>query len=97
MNEQEIEKITQSTNVISEWSVQLLRNMGFAEKWINYINLVFLLLVLVVTAFILCLRPLAAEGPVAIELDGIGLSVMMATLSNATISILIGMVREFQN
>ena len=53
MNEQEIEKITQSTNVISEWSVQLLRNMGFAEKWINYINLVFLLLILVVLVFVL--------------------------------------------
>ena len=52
MNEQEIEKITQSTNVISEWSVQLLRNLGFAEKWINYINLVFLLLILVIKVFI---------------------------------------------
>lgn len=53
MNEGSIEQITQSTNLISEWSIQLLKNWGFADKWINYINLIFLLLILTILVFAL--------------------------------------------
>lgn len=46
MKEANVDEITRSTNVIRDWSIQLLRNVGFADEWINYINLVFLLTLL---------------------------------------------------
>lgn len=51
--EEKIEQVTQSTHVISQWSTQFLKNIGFADKWIDYINLIFLLLLLAVAVFIL--------------------------------------------
>lgn len=53
MNGEDIEKITQSTNVISQWSIRILKNIGFEDKWINYFNLIFLLILLVVAVFAL--------------------------------------------
>lgn len=53
MKEENIEKITQSTTFISHWSEQILRNMGFADEWIKYINLIFLLLILSVLVIVL--------------------------------------------
>lgn len=53
MKEENIEKITQSTTFISRWSEQMLQNMGFADEWIKYINLIFLLLILFVLVIIL--------------------------------------------
>lgn len=53
MNEKRIEQVAKSTNTISQWSTELLTNIGFAEKWINYFNLVFLLLLLIVAVIIL--------------------------------------------
>ena len=42
----DIEKITKSTNIISSWSIELLRSWGVPEDWITYINMLFLLLIL---------------------------------------------------
>ncbi len=54
MNEQEkIEQITQQTNAISEWSKELLVNIGIGEQFIKYINLVFLIALVVVLVYIL--------------------------------------------
>jgi miniconductance mechanosensitive channel len=47
MNEENIEQISRSTNAISEWSIQLLSNLGIPDNWVQYINLLLLLLVLV--------------------------------------------------
>ncbi len=52
MNEEKIEQITRSTNAISEWSIQLLTNLGIPDNWVKYINLLLLLLVLVLLVFI---------------------------------------------
>lgn len=48
MNEENIDQISESTSAISNWSVNFLEQLGFADKWINYINLLFLLLILMV-------------------------------------------------
>src|SRR5690554_901062 len=52
MNEEKIEQISRSTNEISEWSIQLLTNLGIPDNWVKYINLLLLLLVLVLLVFI---------------------------------------------
>lgn len=52
MNEEKIEQISRSTNAISEWSIQLLTNLGIPDNWVKYINLLLLLLVLVLLVFI---------------------------------------------
>ncbi len=51
MNEEKIEQISRSTNVISEWSIQLLTNAGIPGNWVKYINLLLMLLVLVLLVF----------------------------------------------
>ena len=35
MNEENIEQISRSTSAISEWSINLLSNMGIADNWVN--------------------------------------------------------------
>lgn len=53
MIEKNASQITESTNVISEWSIQFLQNMGVGDKWIHLINVVFLLVLLAVIVFVL--------------------------------------------
>ncbi len=54
MNEQEqIEQITQSTNLIRNWSMEFLANLGINDQFIKYINLIFLIAVVVVLVYIL--------------------------------------------
>ncbi len=54
MNEQEkIEQITQSTNAISEWSKNFLGNLGIGDQFIKYINLIFLIALVIVLVYIL--------------------------------------------
>lgn len=54
MNEQEqIEQITQSTNLIRNWSMEFLSNLGINDQFIKYINLIFLIAVVVVLVYIL--------------------------------------------
>lgn len=53
MNEHDIEKITESTNIISDWSYRLLSNLGVGGEWIKYINAIFLLIILAILVFIL--------------------------------------------
>lgn len=52
MNEENIEQISRSTSAISEWSVNLLSNMGIADNWVKYINMMLLAVALVVLVFI---------------------------------------------
>ena len=52
MNEENIEQISRSTSAISEWSVNLLSNMGIADNWVKYINMILLAVALVVLVFI---------------------------------------------
>ena len=52
MNEENIEQISRSTSVISEWSVGMLSNIGVPVNWISYINMIFLAATLVVLVFI---------------------------------------------
>jgi len=52
MNDEKIEQISRSTNAISNWSIQLLTNLGISENWVKYINLLLLLLVLVLLVFL---------------------------------------------
>ena len=52
MNEDNIEQISRSTNAISEWSIEFLKNIGISDNWIKYINLIFLLSVVVVLVFV---------------------------------------------
>lgn len=52
MNEDNIEHISRSTNAISEWSIELLKNIGVSDNWVKYINLIFLLFVVVFLVFI---------------------------------------------
>jgi len=52
MNEENIEQISRSTNAISDWSIQLLRNLGISDNWVKYINLIFLIFVVVVLVFV---------------------------------------------
>ncbi len=49
----DIEKITKSTNIISNWSMNLLEKWGVPDTWITYINMLFLLTILVVLVFLL--------------------------------------------
>lgn len=54
MNEQEkIEQITQQTNAISEWSKNFLANLGIGDQFIKYINLIFLIALVIVLVYIL--------------------------------------------
>ena len=54
MNEQEkIEQITQSTNAIRNWSIKFLSDMGINDQFIKYINLIFLIAVVIVLVYIL--------------------------------------------
>ncbi|WP_298647622.1 mechanosensitive ion channel domain-containing protein [uncultured Proteiniphilum sp.] len=48
MNEENIQQISRSTNAISDWSIQLLKNLGIADNLAKYINLIILLIVLTV-------------------------------------------------
>ena len=52
MNEENIEQISRSTSAISEWSINLLSNMGIADNWVKYINMMLLAVALVVLVFI---------------------------------------------
>ena len=54
MNEQEkIEQISQSTHAISEWSKNFLASLGINDQFIKYINLIFLLALVIVLVYIL--------------------------------------------
>ena len=54
MNEQEkIEQITQSTNAIRNWSIKFLSDMGINDQFVKYINLIFLIAVVIVLVYIL--------------------------------------------
>ncbi len=54
MNEQEkIEQISQSTYAISEWSKNFLASLGINDQFIKYINLIFLIALVVVLVYIL--------------------------------------------
>ncbi len=54
MNENEkIEKITKSTNFIRDWSMNFLSNMGIEDQWIKYINLIFLIALIVIAVYLL--------------------------------------------
>ena len=54
MNEKEqIEQITHSTNLIRNWSMELLANLGINDQFIKYINLLFLIVVVVVLVYVL--------------------------------------------
>jgi miniconductance mechanosensitive channel len=52
MNEENIQQISRSTNAISDWSLQLLQNIGVTDNWAKYVNLVILLIVLTVLVFV---------------------------------------------
>lgn len=52
MNEENIQQISRSTNAISDWSIQFLRDMGVSDGWVKYINLIIMLLILTVLVFI---------------------------------------------
>ncbi len=51
--EEKIEQVAQSTNAISQWSTDLLTSIGFGDKWINHLNLIFLSLLLIIAVVIL--------------------------------------------
>lgn len=54
MNENErIEQITQSTNFIRNWSMDFLSNLGIGDQFIKYINLLFLISIVIVLVYIL--------------------------------------------
>ena len=54
MNEQEkIEQITERTNLVRNWSMEFLSNLGINDQFIKYINLLFLIAVVVVLVYIL--------------------------------------------
>ncbi len=54
MNEQEkIEQITESTNAIRNWSVDLLSGLGISEQFVKFINIIFLIALVVVLVYIL--------------------------------------------
>ena len=54
MNEQEkIEQITQQTNLVRNWSMELLSKMGINDQFIKYINLIFLIALVVLLVYIL--------------------------------------------
>ena len=52
MNEENIEQISRSTSAISEWSINLLSNIGVPESWVKYLNMIFLFVALVIVVFI---------------------------------------------
>lgn len=52
MNEDNIEHISRSTNAISEWSIEFLKNIGISDNWVKYINLIFLVSIVVVLVFV---------------------------------------------
>lgn len=52
MNEDNIEQISRSTNAISEWSIEFLKNIGISDNWVKYFNLIFLVSVVVVLVFV---------------------------------------------
>ena len=52
MNEENIEQISRSTSAISEWSINLLSNMGISDNLVKYINTILLAVALVLVVFI---------------------------------------------
>lgn len=52
MNEERIAQLAESTNGISIWSNNLLSQMGVGEQWIDYVNSIFLLVILSALIFI---------------------------------------------
>jgi len=53
MNEENIEQISRSTSAISEWSINILTNIGVPEGWVKHINTLFLLVALVIIVLIM--------------------------------------------
>ncbi len=45
MDEERIQQITQSTNVISNWTKGILTDLGIGGDWMNYINTAFMILI----------------------------------------------------
>ena len=52
MNEEKIEQIKHSTGIISEWSQALLTELGVTDKWLNLINMLFLLTIVFFLVFV---------------------------------------------
>lgn len=52
MNEENMEQISRSTSAISEWSINLLNNIGVPENWVKYINMILLFVALVILVLI---------------------------------------------
>lgn len=52
MNEEKIEQIKHSTGIISEWSQALLTELGVTDKWLNLINMLFLLTIVFLLVFV---------------------------------------------
>lgn len=53
MHEESIEHISRSTNIISDWSLQLLQGLGITDYWLKYFNFIILLMILTVLVFLL--------------------------------------------
>ena len=54
MNEQEkIEQITQQSNLVRNWSMDFLSNLGISDQFIKYINLIFLIAFAIVLVWVL--------------------------------------------
>lgn len=52
MNEDRITQLTESTNAIGIWSKSLLTQIGIGDQWIDYVNLLFLLVILSALIFV---------------------------------------------
>lgn len=53
MNEENIQQISESTNELSNWSLQLLQNLGLGATTATYLNIILLLIVLTGLVFVL--------------------------------------------
>lgn len=52
MNEEKKEQISRSTSAISNWSINLLNDIGISEIWVKYLNMLLLATALVIVVFI---------------------------------------------
>jgi len=52
MNEENLDQISRSTSVISEWSIGVLYNIGISESWVKYINMFLLTVALTLLVII---------------------------------------------
>lgn len=52
MNEEKIEQISRSTSAISNWSINLLNDIGISEIGVKYLNMLLLATALIIVVFI---------------------------------------------